>query len=151
MAGLKQRKGCLPNGFRRAVAELGGGVDVPHDDGVGRDVLHHLGHINGVAEMVGARPDREDTVDHPNGSAAAVVINDNEIVVLQFVDDPFNVRYGEFVVEGRGEKSCKRFSDDDAVGADLFIRPDIMDQVIGHLRQNSVDHIRIVVAVDHCL
>ena len=80
------------------------------------------------------------------------MIDHDEVLILYRLVDALAVRLGEFRVQLRRKQTGKRFSHDNAVcTGGLLVCGDVLDEEFGALVQQNVNHIRILVAQDHCL
>ena len=142
-------QGFLPDGFRRAVFKLSGGIHVAHHHHIVRYVGKHFFHGNGVAEMISRSPCAEDGVDHLDGVIAAIVIDDQEFVGLHGVNDLFYIRFGKFLGQIGGEQTGQWFRQYNAGGAGIPIGKKVVDEESGNLFHRCVDKIRVGIAIDH--
>ena len=112
---------------------------------------HHFGHINGVAEMISGGAGFQNGIDHLDGAVAAVVIDDEERIVLNSIHDLLDIRAGEFCRKSGREQPGHGLCDDDAVRACFFVGFAIFRDELCGLFQQDVDHVRFFVAIDHDL
>ncbi len=151
VAALENIEGCLAYGLGGAVADLACGVNVTHNENIGGSVGNHLGEGNSVAEVVSHCAAGEDGIGHQVDVVAAVVVNDEEVLVLNSVNDLLNIGSGELCAEVGGEHTCEGLSHNNAVCADSLVSLDVVDEEVGALSENDVNGVGISIAENHSL
>ena len=148
-AALENIEGCLAYRLRSAVADLTCGVNVTHNENIGGSVGDHLGEGNSVAEVVSHCAAGEDGVGHQVDVVAAVVVNKEEVLILNSVNDLLNIGSGELCAEVWGEHTCEGLGHNNAVCTNSFVSLDVLNEEVGALSQNSVNHVGLSVAENH--
>ena len=138
-------------GFGCAEAENACGVYVTHGDGICGELFDHGLHVDGVTEMVSRGAGRENGVRHGKHVAAAVVVDDEEVVILKSIHDFFDVRSRKFLFQRGREQAGYRLRHNDSVRASGLISASVSDEEFGRLFENGVYHVGIVVAIHHDL
>ena len=88
-------------------------------------------------------------VELARDGVAAVVVAEDEGVVLHRVADLLDIGEGELGVHRGGQQAGEGFRHNDAGSADRLIRLDVIDEEGGAFFEDGVDHVGVVVAEDH--
>ena len=83
--------------FMRAMAQGRSRVDIAVRKTISGNMRHHFRHVDGVAEMESGSTGLDDAVDGVRHTRAAVVEDDDELVVLGLIDDPLDVGVRELL------------------------------------------------------
>ena len=84
-------------------------------------------------------------------SVAAVVVAEEEGIVLHRFADLLHIGNGKLVVHGGGQQAGQRLGHEHAGSAYSLIGLDVLNEESRGLFQHSVYHVRVVIAVDHSI
>ena len=101
--------------------------------------------------MIGSCSCVQNGIDHLDGVVAAIMINNDEIIVLHSLHQPLHIGGGELFRQGRGQKPRHRLRQDDSVCTGLFVRLAVLYQKRRGLLHHQMHHVRLVIAFHHDL